>query len=231
MVIVVRPQAPKVELDEIIAVLAEHGLQVHLSEGVDRTIIGVIGDKSALQLSQIEALPGVEKIVPIMESYKLASKTFRPEGSLVEVKSKGQGYSKAKGIVLTVGGKELAIMAGPCAVESEEQIMVSAHAAKLAGAQYLRGGAFKPRSSPYAFQGLEKEGLIYMRRAADETGLLVVSEITSENDIDLAIEYIDVIQIGARNAQNFRLLKEAGKSGVPVLLKRGIAQTIEEWLG
>lgn len=219
MVIVVRPDASKAEVQEIVAFLDKKGLKVHLSEGVNRTIIGVIGDKSDLSLTALEVMPAVEKIVPIMESYKLVSRSFKPEGGIIEIKGR------------TIGGNELAIMAGPCAVESEEQIFTSAAMAKKAGAQFLRGGAFKPRTSPYAFQGLEAEGLRMMRAAADQYDLLVTSEIVSENDMNLAAKYVDIIQIGARNAQNFRLLREAGKSKVPVLLKRGIAQTIEEWLG
>jgi len=218
MVIVLKPGASNNEKSEILDLLKNNGLKVHISEGVDRTIIGIIGDKSRLSGVAMEILPGVEKIVHIMEPYKLASKNFRPEGTVINIKGR------------TIGGRELALMAGPCAIESREQIIKSAKGVKEAGAQFLRGGAFKPRTSPYSFQGLEKEGLKIMREAADEYGLLAVSEIISENDMDIAQEYIDIIQIGARNAQNFRLLKEAGKSKLPVLLKRGIATTIEELL-
>jgi 3-deoxy-7-phosphoheptulonate synthase len=207
------------EVREIIETLESKGLKAHLSEGTQTTIIGVVGDKTLLVDSPLEALPGVEKVVPIMESYKLASRNFRPEGTVLDFPG------------CRIGGRELVMMAGPCAVESESQIMASAKAVKASGAKFLRGGAYKPRSSPYAFQGLELEGLRLMRQAANEYGLLVISEITSENDIDAAAPYIDMIQIGARNAQNFRLLREVGRSGIPVLLKRGIAETIEEWLG
>lgn len=219
MVIVLKPGATKNELNEVVSLLEERGLSVHLSEGIERTIIGVIGDKTRLAGTPIEALSGVEKIVPIMEQYKLASKSFRPEGTQIKIKDQ------------IIGGKELTMIAGPCAVESEEQIMQAAKAVKDAGAKFLRGGAFKPRTSPYAFQGLEADGLKLLRQAADEYGLLVVSEILSENDMELAAKYVDIIQIGARNAQNFRLLREAGKIKVPVLLKRGIAVTIDELLG
>ena len=154
-----------------------------------------------------------------MESYKLASRTFNPEGTVIDVKGR------------KIGGAELALIAGPCAIESEEQIYKAAEGIKKAGAKFLRGGAFKPRTSPYSFQGLAEEGLKLMRAAADEYDLIAVSEIISENDMELALKYIDIIQIGARNAQNFRLLKEAGRCGLPVLLKRGIATTIDEMLG
>ena len=219
MVIVCRQGVTAAEVREIIETLESKGLKAHLSEGTQTTIIGVVGDKTLLVDSPLEALPGVEKIVPIMESYKLASRNFRPEGTVLDFPG------------CRIGGRELVMMAGPCAVESETQIMASAKAVKASGAKFLRGGAYKPRSSPYAFQGLELEGLRLMRQAANEHGLLVISEITSENDIDAAAPYIDMIQIGARNAQNFRLLREVGRSGIPVLLKRGIAETIEEWLG
>ncbi len=219
MIIVVKPGASEAQVREILEQLEIHGLKAHISEGSERLIIGVIGDKSRLSPESLEVLPAVEKLVPIMESYKLASKAFRPEGTSFDVKN------------VTLGGKEIVMMAGPCAVESEEQLEAVAARVRACGAKFLRGGAYKPRTSPYAFQGLEKEGLQIMRRVADRHGLLVISEITSENDIDYASEYIDMIQIGARNAQNFRLLSAVGKSGIPVMLKRGIAVTIDEWLG
>jgi len=219
MIIVVRPGATEEQVNEILEQLEVHGLKAHISEGSERLIIGVIGDKSRLSPDSLEVLPGVEKLVPIMESYKLASKAFRPEGTSFDIKG------------VTLGGKELVIMAGPCAVESEEQVESVAAKLRACGAKFLRGGAYKPRSSPYAFQGLEKEGLQILRRVADRHDLLVTSEITSEIDIEYAADYLDMIQIGARNAQNFRLLSAVGKSGIPVLLKRGIAETIDEWLG
>ena len=219
MIIVVRPGASDTQVHEIIDVLERNELKAHVSEGAERLIIGVIGDKSRLTPGSLEVLSGVEKIVPIMESYKLASRQFRPEGTSFNVKD------------LTIGGKELVMMAGPCAVESEEQVDAVASKMAACGVKVLRGGAYKPRTSPYAFQGLEKEGLKILRRVADRYGLLVISEITSENDIEYASNYLDIIQIGARNAQNFRLLSAVGKSGIPVMLKRGIAETIDEWLG
>lgn len=219
MVIVLKPSITLAEKTELFDLLKFRGLKVHISEGTERTIIGIIGDKSKLNCVALELLPGVEKLVHIMEPYKLASKTFKPEGSVIDIKGR------------SIGGKRLAIMAGPCAIESRKQIFESAKGVKESGADFLRGGAFKPRTSPYSFQGLELEGLKMIREAADQYDLLVVSEIISENDMDLAQRYIDIIQIGARNAQNFRLLKEAGKSKLPVLLKRGISTTIDELLG
>jgi len=219
MIIVVKPGASDSQVNEIIDVLEKNELQAHISDGAQRKIIGVIGDKSRLTPGSLEVLSGVEKIVPIMESYKLASRQFRPEGTSFNVKD------------VTIGGNEIVMMAGPCAVESEEQVEAVASKMAACGVKVLRGGAYKPRTSPYAFQGLEKEGLKILRRVADRYGLLVISEVTSENDIEYASNYLDIIQIGARNAQNFRLLSAVGKSGIPCMLKRGIAETIDEWLG
>lgn len=219
MIIVIKPNAAKEQIQDVLSLLEEKDLQAHISEGAERTIIGIIGDKSRLQMDMLEVLPAVEKLVPIMESYKLASKAFCPDGTSFSIKG------------TMIGGKELTMIAGPCAVESEEQVETIAKVAKKSGARFLRGGAYKPRTSPYAFQGLEKEGLKILRRVADRHGLLVISELTSEMDIEYAADYLDVIQIGARNAQNFRLLSAVGKSKIPVLLKRGIAETIDELLG
>ena len=220
MIIVVKPGAEKSQIKDIIDFLENNGLKTHISEGTQRTIIGVVGDKTRIAGTNIALMDGVEKIVPIVESYKLVNRVFKPEGTIIK-------FDKD----ISVGGNRISLMAGPCAVESEEQIFKVAESISKSGAQFLRGGAFKPRTSPYAFQGLEVEGLKYMRKAADKFGLKVVSEIVSESDLDKSAEYIDVIQIGARNAQNFRLLREVGKIKIPVLLKRGIAQTIDEWLG
>lgn len=218
MVIVLRANANREDILNIEDFLESKGLGIHTSQGTQRTIIGVIGDKTLLSDSQLELLPGVDKIVHIVEPYKLASRTFKPDDSIIDIKG------------VKVGGKELAVFAGPCAVESEEQIMAVAKAVKKSGAQFLRGGAFKPRTSPYAFQGLELEGLKLLHEAASAYGLISVSEITSERDVEQAAQYVDMIQIGARNAQNFKLLKEVGQSGIPALLKRGLSMTIEEWL-
>lgn len=219
MIIVVKPGTKQEGIAQIVNILEQHGLAAHLSEGEQRTIIGVVGDKSLLNAQALEALDIVEKLVPITSSYKLANRTFRPQGSVVNVNGEA------------IGGTALCMIAGPCAVESEQQVLQVAKAVKAAGANVLRGGAYKPRTSPYAFQGLEHEGLHILRRVADQVGMQVISEITSENDIDYALDYVDIIQIGARNAQNFRLLQAVGRTGKPVLLKRGIAETIDEWLG
>jgi len=219
MIIVVKPGASKEQVQEILGTLEQYTLKAHVSEGAERLIIGVIGDKSRLPPGALEVLPAVEKLVPIMESYKLASRAFRPEGTEFEIKG------------ISIGGRDLTMMAGPCAVESEEQVDEVARVISGCGARILRGGAYKPRTTPYSFQGLEREGLKILRRVADRYNLLVISEITSENDIEYASDYVDIIQIGARNAQNFRLLSAVGKSGIPVMLKRGIAETIDEWLG
>lgn len=218
MIIVMNPKSNQMQIGDVINVLKNSGLGVHISQGTERTIIGIIGDKSVLRDIPLELMPGVEKLVPIVESFKLAGKTFRPEPSIVNVNG------------VKIGGRELAIMAGPCAVESYEQIMEAARAVKKSGAQFLRGGAFKPRTSPYAFQGLEEEGLKLLKAAKDETGLQIITEVTGEKAVELSMPYVDMFQIGARNVQNFQLLKEVGKSMKPVLLKRGSATTIDEWL-
>lgn len=218
MIIVMKPNAKKESIDKIIRIIEEKGLTPHLSAGKEVTIIGVVGDKSRLQDQNLEIAEDVDKIVPVTESYKLANKKFHPEPTIVKVGN------------ASIGGDELVIMSGPCAVESREQLFETAHAIKKAGAQILRGGAYKPRTSPYAFQGLEEEGLKFMKEAREETGLAVVCEVTSLAAIEAAVKYVDMLQIGARNMQNFYLLKEAGKTGLPVLLKRGLSATIDEWL-
>ncbi len=218
MIIVMKPGSHDDNIVEIAKVLESLGLGIHISKGTERTIIGVIGDKRLLEDVPIELMPGVEKLVPIAEPYKLASRTFKPDPSIVKVRD------------ISIGGKELIVMAGPCSVESREQILEVAASVKKSGAQFLRGGAFKPRSSPYAFQGLEEEGLKLLREAKDATGLLLISEVTSEKAVEIAYEYVDMFQIGARNAQNFQLLREVGRSGKPVLFKRGPSLTIDEWL-
>lgn len=218
MIIVMKPNAKKESIQNIINIIEKNGLAAHISDGKEVTVIGVIGDKGRLLEQNLEIAEDVDKIVPVTESYKLANKKFHPEPSIIKVGN------------VSIGGDELVIMSGPCAVESREQLFETAHAIKKAGAQILRGGAYKPRTSPYAFQGLEEEGLRYMKEAKEETGLAVVCEVTSLAAIEAAVKYVDMIQIGARNMQNFYLLKEAGKSGLPVLLKRGLSATIDEWL-
>ena len=218
MIIVMKPQAKAESIERIKNLIESKGLDAHISTGKEVTIIGVVGDKSKLQDQNLEIFEDVEKVVAVTESYKLANKKFHPEPSKVKVGN------------VIIGGDSLVIMSGPCAVESREQMLATAHAIKKAGAQILRGGAYKPRTSPYAFQGLEEEGLKFMKEAREETGLPVICEVTSLNAIEAAVKYVDMLQIGARNMQNFYLLKEAGKSGLPVLLKRGLSATIDEWL-
>lgn len=218
MIIVMKPHASQESIKNVTDIVKSKGLQVHLSQGEEVTIIGVVGDKTRLVNQNLELAPEVDKIVPVTESYKLSNKKFHPQPTVVKV-----GNAQ-------IGPDTLTIMAGPCAVESEEQLMLIARAVKKAGATFVRGGAYKPRTSPYSFQGLEEEGLRYMQTAREETGLSTICEVISEAAIEAAAKYVDMIQIGARNMQNFQLLKEAGRSGLPVLLKRGLAATIDEWL-
>lgn len=218
MIIVMRKNSTEQNVENVIRILKEHKLGANLSKGSQTTIIGVLGDKTKLSDVNLELMDGVEKCVPIMHSYKLASRDMVPDGRTVRVGNE------------IIGEKKLAMMAGPCAVENEEQIYKAAVGVKAAGAAFLRGGAYKPRTSPYSFQGLEEKGLKLLRKAADEIGLMVVSEIVDHELVEKAAKYCDMFQIGARNMQNFRLLREVGRSKVPVLLKRGIASTIEEWL-
>lgn len=218
MIIVMKPGAAKHSIEGVISKIKATGLDVHLSEGKEVTIIGIVGDKSLVAGINLELADGVDKIVPVTESYKLSNRKFHPENSVVRVGN------------VSIGGKELAVMSGPCAVESEDQVLATARAIKASGAQILRGGAYKPRTSPYSFQGLEEDGLKLMKEAREETGLSVVCEVTSQKAIETAVNYVDMLQIGARNMQNFYLLKEAGKTNLPVLLKRGLSATIDEWL-
>lgn len=218
MIIVMKPGVKDESIREVLNVIEANQLEAHLSNGKEVTIIGVVGDKSRLRDKNIELFDGVEKIVEVTESYKLANKKFHPLPSEIKVGN------------TSIGGKELVIMSGPCAVECEEQVMETARAIKRSGAQVLRGGAYKPRTSPYSFQGLEEDGLKLMKEAGDENGLAIVCEVTSLQAVEAAAKYVDMLQIGARNMQNFYLLKEAGKTGIPVLLKRGLSATIDEWL-
>lgn len=218
MIIVMKPGAPKSAVDKVEELIVTKGLEAHLSQGKEVTIIGVVGNKNKLLNENIELMPFVDKIVPVTESYKLTNKKFHPEPSRIKVGD------------VEIGPDTLTVMAGPCAVENEEQLMTIAREVKKAGAQFVRGGAYKPRTSPYSFQGLEEEGLKYMAKAGREFGLKTICEVISAEAIDAAVKYVDMIQIGARNMQNFQLLREAGQSGLPVLLKRGLAATIDEWL-
>lgn len=218
MIIIMKRSARKEDIDHVIQIIESNGLDVHLSTGKEVTLIGVIGDKTKLQNQNLEIAQGVDKIVPVTESYKLANRKFHPQNSIVKVGN------------VSIGGDELIIMSGPCAVETYDQLRSTALAIKKSGAQILRGGAYKPRTSPYTFQGLAEEGMKYMKEVSDETGLAVVTEVTSLQAIEQAVKYVDMLQIGARNMQNFYLLKEVGKTGLPVLLKRGLCATIDEWL-
>lgn len=218
MIIVMSPSATKEDIDKVESKLKSVGLQAHLSVGAERTIVGVIGDKKIIGNLEMNMLPGVEKTVRITEKYKLVSREFHPENTVVDVDG------------VKVGGEQLVVMAGPCSVESLEQLREAAKAVKEGGAQFLRGGAFKPRTSPYDFQGLAEDGLKLLRRVADENGLKVVTEIVDKDDIELVGQYADLYQVGARNMQNFQLLKALGKAKKPVMLKRGLSATISEWL-
>lgn len=218
MIIVMKPEATKEQLDKVLTKLTKVGLQVHLSEGSTRTIIGVIGDKRFIAQMPIEAMDGVEKMVPVTVDYKLVSREFKQEDTIVNV-----------GGVL-IGGNHMVVMAGPCAVESREQLLLSAEIVKKAGAQFLRGGAYKPRTSPYAFQGLEVQGLEMLAEAREKTGLKIVTEVVDAESVSVVGQYADMFQIGSRNMQNFQLLKTVGKTNKPVLLKRGLSATINEWL-
>jgi 3-deoxy-7-phosphoheptulonate synthase len=218
MIIVMKPGAGRKNIERVIEVLEEHGLQAHLSTGKQVTIIGVIGDKSVLSESNLEVLDGVDKLVPITESYKLSNKKFNPEPSVIRVKN------------YTIGAGSFCVIAGPCSVEGREQIITEARFLSGKGIRFLRGGAFKPRTSPYAFQGLGREGLEYLREAAEETDMIIVTEVTSLRTLGIAADYADIFQIGARNMHNFELLKEVGKTAKPVVLKRGLSATIDEWL-
>lgn len=218
MIIVMKPEATVNDLEAVKNKIKNLGLDYHLSQGSSRTIVGVIGDKKKIAMLQMNSFSGVEKTVSITEKYKLVSREFKKEDSVVDVNG------------VKIGGGHFAVMAGPCSVESREQLLEAAYAVKECGAQFLRGGAFKPRTSPYDFQGLGVEGLKMMRSVADEVGLKVVTEIVNINDIDTICQYADMLQIGARNMQNFQLLKEVGLIKKPVLLKRGLSATISEWL-
>jgi 3-deoxy-7-phosphoheptulonate synthase len=219
MLVVMAYGVQEEEINAVIRRVEQAGFQAHLSRGAERTVIGIIGDeRDRVDILGLEVMDGVERVIPILQPYKLASRAFKQENSIVKVGN------------LTIGGETIHIMAGPCAVESREQLLEAASQVKEAGATILRGGAFKPRSSPYSFQGLEEKGLELLAEAREITGLRVVTEVMDVRAIPLVEEYADIIQIGARNMQNFVLLKEVAAASKPVLLKRGLSATIEEWL-
>jgi len=220
-IIVLNPEATDEQIQNIIKKLEQKGFKTTISKGAERTIIGVIGDTSKITEEEEETfkvMPGVENVMRILKPYKVASKDFKKTPTLIEVK----GH--------VIGGKKVHVMAGPCSVEGKEMIIDIAKKVKEGGATFLRGGAYKPRTSPYSFQGLGEEGLIYLKEASEKTGLPIVTELMDPRDIDLFVKYVDIIQIGARNMQNFRLLLEVGSVNKPVLLKRGLSATIKEWL-
>jgi len=218
MIIVLRPDATKKQIGHLIEKVKKLGLKPMVSRGVERTIIGVIGEEDILRVQPLEAFPGVEKVMPILKPYKLVSREFKPENSVIDVEG------------VKVGGKKIVVMAGPCSVESLEILMDIGKKVKKSGADILRGGAFKPRSSPYSFQGLGEEGLKFLRDVKKETGMKIVTEVMDTRDVWMVEKYADILQVGARNMQNFNLLKEVGLSKKPVLLKRGMSATIKEFL-
>jgi 3-deoxy-7-phosphoheptulonate synthase len=218
MMVVMKKEHTKEELEEVLGHLKENGLGAHLSVGVERTVIGVLGHIYPELAEEIEAFPGVEETIPITRPYKLASRELRPEDTVVKVGD------------VAIGGGTVVVMAGECSIESEEQMMATARLVKETGGHILRGGAFKPRTSPHAFRGLGEEGLKILAAARAETGLPIVTEVMDPRDVDMVAGYADILQIGTRNAQNYFLLDEVGRCGKPVLLKRGMASTVEDWL-
>jgi 3-deoxy-7-phosphoheptulonate synthase len=218
MVVVMQERATDEQVQRVISQLVEMGFDVHRSTGALRTVIGAVGGNRVGDPRLLEVLDGVQEVLRITEPYKLASRTFKPENSVITIGD------------VRIGGDEVVVMAGPCSAESEEQVEAAAAAVKRAGAKVLRGGAFKPRSSPYSFQGLGEEGLRLLRGAADRHNLKLVSEVMDISQLDVIQRYSDILQVGARNMQNFTLLRELGHARTPVLLKRGISATIEEWL-
>jgi 3-deoxy-7-phosphoheptulonate synthase len=219
MIIVLKPDATEEQVNHIIDRVKKLGLTPHVSKGTERTIIGVIGPEDVLQATPLEVFPGVEKVMPVLAPYKLVSREFRREDSVIDL---GKGVK--------IGAKKIVIMAGPCAIENMDTLYEIASEVKRAGATVLRGGAFKPRTSPYSFQGLGKEGLKYLNKVGNELGLVTVSEVMDSRDVELVASYVDILQIGARNMQNFNLLKEVGLTKKPVLLKRGLSSTVKELL-
>jgi 3-deoxy-7-phosphoheptulonate synthase len=217
MVVVMKERATEMQIDAVIARIVEMGMDVHRSSGATRTVLGVVGT-GKVDPALIEILDGVHEVVRITAPYKLASRTFRPEDTVITLDD------------VRIGGDEVIVMAGPCSAETEEQVHATAAAVKRAGAKVLRGGAFKPRSSPYSFQGLGEEGLQLLRAAANAHHLKLISEVMDANQIELIGRYADIYQVGARNMQNFTLLRELGHTRKPVMIKRGLSATIEEWL-
>ena len=218
MVVIMNADATQADIEGVIQAIEEKGLEAKVMEGAHQKIVGVIGDKTKLAATPLDAMHGVETTVAISKSYKLASREFHPASTVVDIRG------------IKIGDGTPVVMAGPCAVESREQLLETAEIIKEGGAQFIRGGAYKPRTSPYAFQGLEEEGLKYLAEVREKTGLAVVTEVTVVEAVDTVAAYADLLQVGARNMQNFGLLRAVGRTGKPVMLKRGLAATIDEWL-
>ena len=218
MVIVMDIESKDEQIDAVTERLDKLGFKTQVIRGVKRIVIGAVGDRQSLDSVSLKQMPGVENIVPIMKPFKMVSREAREENTVINVRG------------VTIGGENVVVMSGPCAVESREQLLTAARQVKAAGGHVLRGGAFKPRTSPYSFQGMEEEGLKLLKEASEETGLPTVTEVIDEHSLHLALNYVDIIQVGARNMQNFRLLKAVGQTDKAILLKRGLSATMEEWL-
>ena len=218
MIVVMKAGCSQDEISHVTKRIEDIGLKAHISQGVEHTVIGVLGKVFPELRDTLELLPGVDQVIPVSKPYKLASREFHPRDTIVKLNG------------VNIGGDEIVVMAGPCAIESEEQLLTTAQAVKAAGATILRGGAFKPRTSPYQFRGLGENGLRILAEVGEETQMPIISEVMAPNDVDLVAKYVDILQIGARNMQNFILLDEVGKTKKPVLLKRGLSSNLQEWL-
>ena len=218
MIVVMKTGCNQDEISHVTKRIEDIGLKAHISQGVEHTVIGVLGKVFPELRDTLELLPGVDQVIPVSKPYKLASREFHPRDTMVKLNG------------VTIGGDEIVVMAGPCAIESEEQLLSTAQAVKAAGATILRGGAFKPRTSPYQFRGLGESGLKMLAEVGEETQMPIISEVMAPSDVDLVAKYVDILQIGARNMQNFILLDEVGKTKKPVLLKRGLSSNFQEWL-
>ncbi|MCD4781674.1 MAG: 3-deoxy-7-phosphoheptulonate synthase [Candidatus Omnitrophica bacterium] len=219
MIVVLRPDATQAQVDHILEKASQLGLKPHISRGVQKTIIGFIGPEDVLRVTPLDIFPGVEQVIPVLSPYKLVSREFKSENSIINLSGDIQ-----------LGAQRIIVMAGPCSIESYDRLRSIAQQVKSAGATVLRGGAFKPRTSPYDFQGLGEEGLKYMKAIGEEFGLLTITEVMDPRDVELVSRYVDILQIGARNMQNYTLLNEVGQSSKVVMLKRGLSATIKEWL-
>lgn len=219
MIVVLRADATEDQIQHIVSKAEILGLKANISRGIERTIIGFIGPEDVLRVTPLEVFPGVEQVIPVLAPYKLVSREFKPEASIIKLRKD-----------IKIGGKQIHVMAGPCSIESHKQMVSIAKSVKSSGATILRGGAFKPRSSPYDFQGMGEEGLKILQDVGRSSGMATITEVMDARQLDLICQYSDMLQVGARNMQNFTLLKEIGKSKKPVLLKRGISATIKEWL-